>query len=214
LVHGYILVVSREYPVDEDPQPSRITVSSILSLADYWSPTNAMNQWKSVALKDIPFLVSSEIDSSPDPGRSSLRISAHASPLCEDMYAIWVYTVTQRIAKGVTSSTVYKYTLSCPSSTSLEPPKLSLQSTVLASRPYSILSHISYSGHVATSHNGYQVERVLALRDLGHYKREVDTMYGKVGLRGLRDHWHLHISAYSGAVTYCTEQFIIVSYYR
>jgi hypothetical protein len=211
LIHGYILVVSQEYWNVGDPRASRITVSKIVSLADHWSPINAMDQWKSVALKDIPVLVSSKIESRPY--YCQFQMSAHASPICEDIYAIWVGIPIQDVPESA-GLCVYKYTLSCPTNTSLELPKLSLQSIVSAPRPYSIdLFDISYAGHLALfDPRGYRTQRVLALRELDGLTKEADATYGNFDLRESGE--RIHISAYSGAVTYCTQQFIVVNYYR
>jgi hypothetical protein len=90
---------------------------------------------------------------------------------------------------------------------------MSLQSSVWASRSYPIFGDISYAGHVAIfDYDGHRNQRILALMDLGGLTKEADATYGNIDLQGSGD--CMHISAYSGAVTYSTHDSIVVNYYR
>lgn len=210
LINRYIVMIAQEHSL----VLSRITVSSILSLAEHWSPTDLTEpRWKSLAITDLPQLVSDSIEHHPA-RLVRLRMSAHVSPLCEDSYAIWVqvapdlmYPTTLNISK------FYKYTLSCPSTTTSDPLRLSLRSFASAERGYPIFRDISYAGHIAIfDYERFRNRRVLALLDLDGITEAADATYGHVDLPDTGD--DVHISAYSGALTYSTHDSIVVNYYR
>lgn len=176
------------------------------SLDEYWSPAD-MGEWKFISLKDIPHCVSEYIQwSSSYPARPVL--SVHASPFQEGLYTIWVhFHFTGPAPSDMPVLTVYKYCLSLSSATS---DLLCLRSfSAPVGRGYTDITHISYSGHTHIYDYVTGVHRVFALPELD---RIITT--GADDVIELPDSAdQVHISTYSGALTYSTHEFILVDYY-
>jgi hypothetical protein len=201
LIDRYILVIADEPSF----AAARFTVSSIHSLAEYWSPIDLMEQWKSVMLDDIPKLITEKFEHRLR--RDRLSMSAHASPFREGFYNLWISITEENI------SAIRKYTLSCPPAASKEPLHLSLRSFTRANRRYPIYGDISYSGHTEIFDIDLdRAQRVLALPELPEITEAADVKPGTVDLPDVGD--IVHTSAYSGALTYCTPHSVVVNYYQ
>lgn len=208
LIPGYIIVIAEEPSMEA----SCIKVFSILSLEEYQSPPDPMELWKSIIFKDVPEVVFDKIEhcSSYD---VRFCMSSHASPLRNEFYNIWVSmgSPTDMFKDG--ASAFCQYTLYCPLPASGEPAALSLRSLSFADKQYPTIRDISYAGHIEIL-DLHQGHRVLALAELQRITEleAGDATDDTVEIHGRGS--HVHVSAYSGALTYCTPDSVIVNYYQ
>lgn len=165
-----------------------------------------MQHWKSVAILDILPLTSDSIHCRCYNG-PGFRLSAHESPLHEGLYVIWLFIPSgNRALPDPTSySTICRYNLSCNPQGPGVPNQLHLKSS-MRTDCYNVICDISYAGHTEIFHN--RTERVLSLPELHMVTNDNG---GLVDLPDAGD--HIHVSAYSGALTYSTHDSVVINYY-
>ncbi|KIM84432.1 hypothetical protein PILCRDRAFT_6101 [Piloderma croceum F 1598] len=206
LVCGYIITSEPVPPSDI----SRISVIDIQSLAEYWMPIDSMEHWKSVAIQDILPLTSDIIHGRCYHG-PGFRLSAHESPLHEGLYVIWLFIPSRNMAlpDPTFCSTICRYNLSCNPQGPGVPNQLHLKSSMRTDTCYNVDRDISYAGHTEIfDYVRNRTQRVLSLPELHMIMNDND---GLVDLPDAGD--HIHISAYSGALTYATHDSVVINYY-
>ena len=167
-----------------------------------------MDRWKSVRVLDILPLASESIEF-PFPSRAGPCISAHESPLRQGLFVIWVYILLRSDSQRLPSTSITRKYLLSPNPTNNEPHQLKLQSSTFLQSAYSVIRHISYAGHIEFfDYSRNRTQRVLSLRELD---RITDDSDGVVDLPDTGD--HVHVSAYSGALTYATHRSVVINYY-
>jgi hypothetical protein len=182
------------------------------SLDEYWSPTDLMEQPKTVSLQDIPHCASEHIQW-PSPYPAQPLLSVHASPFQEGLYTIWVHfhSVGPELS-DMPVLTVHKYRLSLSSGI--------CASDLLCVRSFSIpigrgctnIARISYSGHTQIYDCVARVQRVLALPELHGTTTSADDIIELPESEPDSPN-PVHISAYSGALTYSGYKTTLVNYY-
>jgi hypothetical protein len=207
LVCGYIIASEPDPP----SSISRISVIDIQSLAEYWMPKDSIEHWKSVAILDILPLTSDSIHC-PCYSGPGFRLSAHESPLHAGMYVIWLCIPSGFTADHpdpTSSSTICRYGLSCNPKGPGVPYQLHLKSSAHTDTCYDVNRDISYAGHTEIfDYARNRTQRVLSLPELQTITNDND---GLVDLPDAGD--HIHVSAYSGALTYATHDSVVINYY-
>jgi len=185
----------------------RISVWSTQSLAEYWSPTGLMEHWKSVSLNDIPHFISQYIEWPASYPVDPVHLSVHESPFEEGLYTIWVYFRSEFKTTDCTIL-VSKYRLSLGSTSDASRPSCLQIFTTRVEGCANPTGDISYSGHTHIFDCVRRVQRVWALPELHAATNDTNNT---VELRDVGD--HVHVSTYSGALTYSTHKAIFVNYY-
>ena len=175
-------------------------VWAIQSLAELWS-TGDITDF--VQTRNISSLVEATIDLPASYSPRLLRLSIHDSPLCDDMSVIWVYVSSTRQDGSHPKSFICKVILYRSPSAS---PHLRLQSSTRVDGDYPVYRNISYSGHTEIFDSVNRVQRVLHLPELTN---------GSGHIIELPDQGDpVHVSAYSGALTYATHYSVVINYYQ
>jgi hypothetical protein len=182
-----------------------MNVWTVESLAEFWCSVDFMEHCKPVPTQDVPRFLSDIIKSTPSAPRS-LRLSANNSPLCEDLFVIWAYIFSARAEGSDPKSTICKFCLFLPSAA---PPQLHLRSSTCVEGKYLVFHDISYAGHTEVFDDINRIERVL---DLPELHRITNDRSGSIDLPDVGD--FVHVSAYSGALTYATHYSVVVNYYQ
>jgi hypothetical protein len=180
-------------------------VWAIQSLAEFWSPGDFTGHYENYQTSDVPRLLQAAIQLPASHFPRFFRLSAHDSPLREDSSIIWVYISSQSRDLDC-KSTICKFSLFLPPSTS---PQLRLRSSTCVEGEYEVFRDISYSGHTEIFDSTDRVQRVLALPELGGITN------GSGHVIDLPDQGDpVHVSAYTGALTYATHYSVVVNYYQ
>jgi hypothetical protein len=203
--------------VDTDLGIIRIDVFTEQSLEEFWSPIGPEAARNIVVPGDISRICSETIEL-PTPYRGELpRLSAHRSPLHEGIYRIWMSTSPYNNGLPPPATVIARFHLSLPSSPrslSANPtssPRLQLQTFWRARCHYLIDLDISYSGHTVGHFSGHRV--YLALSPFfSRLSEQQDSSDWVVDLPHAM--YPVHVSDYSGALTYATSHSILVNYYE
>lgn len=168
-----------------------------------------MESWKFIPLGNIPHFASEHIQC-PCLYPTLPLMSVHASPLQEGLYTIWVHFHSSGPqVSDMPVLTVKKYLLSLNSATC--PSEMLLlcmrSSSVPIGRGYVDIRTITYAGHACIRDFGAQVQRILSVPELNMIDDDADV----IELPGSGN--DVHISAYSGALTYSMDESIVVNYY-
>lgn len=158
------------------------------SFKDHWSSADA--QCRALAIRDISHLACHTIDICVPMGLTEIVLSALESPLLDDLYTVWLYMSHHQ------GSTISKCTLALPPT---RKPSLRLQHSTSALNNVGIDRKISYAGHSLVWNH--------ILSCGGELGDKVE-----VKLQGCGD--YIHLSAYSGGLTYSTRDSIIIKYYK
>jgi hypothetical protein len=178
-------------------------VWAVQSFAEFWSPGHFIHQYRMVSTGHIPGLISATIQLPSCHAPRFIRLSAHSSPLREDLSVIWAY-ISSAHQEGLDyHTTTCKFSLILPPAT---PPQLHLRSStcVEGNLKSPVYRDISYTGHTGIFDSARQVGRILA---------PVEP-HGTTNGTLLGNGEPVHVSAYSGALTYATYDSIVVNYYQ
>jgi hypothetical protein len=187
------------------PGTCHMDVWAVQSLAEFWSPVHFPGQYENYQTSDVPRLLQATIQLPASHSPQIFRVSAHDSPLREDLSIIWVYISSTRLGLGH-QCTICKFSLLVPPLTS---PQLRLRSSLCVEGEYLVHRDISYSGHTEIFDAFRRVQRVLALSELN------GSTNGSGHVIDLPDQGDpVHVSVYSGALTYATHYSIVVNYYQ
>jgi hypothetical protein len=208
LISGHIIFAS----LDTALCTMRVDVWAERSLAEFWCPCGLAATWDPIPIGNIPKLYSEIIELSSFRRARNLCLSAHCSPLHEGTYKFWIrvsFHFTRRNNGPAYAYTPGKFRLSMPF------PSLSLSSSLYlllqrpASHRYSIYHDVSYSGHTYVCVANVVGPRVQVLRSpesWSDWESHSTTLLDKDG--------RLHMSEYSGALTYTTGDSVFVNYYE
>jgi hypothetical protein len=192
---------------DASPGTCHMDVWAVQSLAEFGfgSPGDFTHRYTTVQTNDVPRLLQATIQLPASHSPQFFRLSAHDSPLREDLSVIWAY-ISSACQGSDPKSTICKFSLFTPPSTS---PRLRLRSSTCVEGEYPVYRDISYSGHTEVFDSVDRVQRVLALPQLTGVPR------GSGHIINLPDQGDpVHVSAYSGALTYATHYSVVVNYYQ
>jgi len=169
-----------------------------------------MEQWKYVSILDILPLAFDNIECPPSP-YDEIRLSAHKSPVHEGLYVIWVCISSTSPSDSIQSTTTtLKYTLLLLPNNPGAPYHLHLRSSISVDPRHLVAHDISYAGHTELFYyfGNRTLLRVLSLPELHAITDDSDGMVDLPGSGGF-----IHLSAYSGALTYITDDSVVVNYY-
>lgn len=188
----------------------QMSVSAIQSLANYWTPTIMMNRCKSISLKDVAHSVSEHIRLPALYVDPTFHLSVHESPFQEGSYTVWVYFHSDLATMGSPGFRVFshKYRLSIGPKIGLSCLRSFTPPGLVGTGYVNFTRDTSYSGYTEIFDAVKLVQRVLALP--GPLEVTNDTV-GVVELPGAGD--YVHLSAYSGALTYSTRGAVFINYY-
>jgi hypothetical protein len=183
-----------------------MNVWTVESLTEFWCSVDFMEHCKAIPTWDIPPLLSDiiKLPSSHAPRLFRSKLSAYNSPLREDLFVIWAYIVSGEGSDR--RSTICKFCLFLPSAA---PPQLHLRSSTCVEGKYLVFHDISYAGHTEVFDGINRIRRVL---DLPELHRITNDRSGRIDLPDVGD--FVHVSAYSGALTYATHYSVVVNYYQ
>jgi hypothetical protein len=185
-----------------------MNVWTVESLTEFWCSVDFMEHCKAVPTKDVPRLLSDiiKLPSSHAPQFYRPKLSAYNSPLREDLFVIWAYIVSTPAELSYPKSTICKFCLFLPPAA---PPQLHLRSSTCVEGKYPVFHDISYAGHAEVFDDINRIQRVLDLPELHRITNDRD---GSIDLPDVGD--FVHVSAYSGALTYATHYSVVVNYYQ
>ena len=178
-------------------------VWAIQSLAELWSTGDITHY---VRTRNVPCLVHATITLPASHSPQFICLSAHDSPLRDDLSVIWVYVSSARQNGSYPKSITCKFFLYQPPSTL---PQLRLRSSTCVEGEYPVYHDISYAGHTEISDAVNWVQRILALPELPGITNDGGHI---IDLPDQGD--PVHLSAYSGALTYATQSSIVINYYQ
>jgi hypothetical protein len=227
MIGGYLVLASADAALGI----IHIDVFSEQSLAELWSPGGLVATWNPVPPGDIPKVCSETIELSSSSARllTDLRLSAHRSPLHEATYRIWMYALSFGLHPGpVWTTIVAKFHLSLPPPPNLSAspnssPHLHVQSIWRGGSNYRIDYNVSYSGHIAgqdQDHRDHLDNRVLMLSEVSRGELADSGYWNDDNGNWDDDRTDLpckkasvHVSEYSGALTYPSDDKIVIKYY-
>lgn len=160
------------------------------SFQPHWYRTDPVQLSHSVSIEDIPHLGSHTIDLHVPEGFSKIILSVHESPLREGSYIVWVWTLHPR------DSTLWKFSLSLPSTS---------EQSLLVQRSTSVIKDIGVDHMISYAGHSILWTRVIDCR--GKFGNEVELELPDCGN-------YVHLSAYSGAVTYSTKNSVVIQYHK
>ena len=185
------------------PGTCHMKVWAIQSLAGLWSTGDFTHDYQLFPTTNIPCMALATIDLPASYSPRVFRLSVHDSPLRGDLSVIWLYVSSARQDGSNPKSLICKVFLYRPPSTS---PQLQLRSSTCMDGECPVDRDISYAGHTEIFDSVDRVQRVLALPQLAN---------GSGHIIDLPDQGDpVHVSAYSGALTYATHYSVVINYYQ
>jgi hypothetical protein len=168
------------------------------SLEAYWTPTALMGQCEPIPVTDIAAVISESMGS---PSTSRPTIYAHTSPFQKNSYTIWIRTRIENV-----QSMIHKFMLRLPPASLTYLPHLSLQWSLRWD--HRTFNAIPYAGQALY---GGDIS-VLALSKLDIMSVRETIWWRRLGIP--KERHTVHISNYSGAITYSMGDSITINYYK